>query len=449
MRTSDERPAPQEFELQLRSQDLGHEHGDPQEPSSSQQELKPVDQGRDAWVVLIAGFVFEAVFWGFPMCFGVFQNYYSHVPEFKYDSAKIPLVGTLAQALYYLGAPFSAVLTKLFPKFQRQQIWVGWSLCIVSLLTASFTTSVNGLIGTQGLLYGLGFVTLTYPIISMLNEWWVARKGMAFGLISASSGATGTVMPFIIESLLTKYGHRTTLRASALAMAFLTAPLLPLFRGRLPPSQFASLSRADWAFLKRPLFWIYGSSILVQGLGFFFPVVFLPSYAASIDISPIKGALLLALMSIAQVLGQFAFGYMSDKNLSVSFLAIACCVAAATASFILWGLAKSMPFLTVFSLIYGFFGFGFGTMRVAMGRAASGDPATVFAIYAMYVFLQGVGNVLVGPISAALISGAVTRERFGAGKYGGIVILTGTSSIVAALVISIWHCYQGLQELRG
>ncbi|KAK9242033.1 MFS general substrate transporter [Lipomyces tetrasporus] len=441
MRTSDERPAPQEFELQLRSQDLGHEHGDPQEPSSSQQELKPVDQGRDAWVVLIAGFVFEAVFWGiprtillfeisrrlivagFPMCFGVFQNYYSHVPEFKYDSAKIPLVGTLAQALYYLGAPFSAVLTKLFPKFQRQQIWVGWFF--------------NGLIGTQGLLYGLGFVTLTYPIISMLNEWWVARKGMAFGLISASSGATGTVMPFIIESLLTKYGHRTTLRASALAMAFLTAPLLPLFRGRLPPSQFASLSRADWAFLK------------VQGLGFFFPVVFLPSYAASIDISPIKGALLLALMSIAQVLGQFALGYMSDKNLSVSFLAIACCVAAATASFILWGLAKSMPFLTVFSLIYGFFGFGFGTMRVAMGRAASGDPATVFAIYAMYVFLQGVGNVLVGPISAALISGAVTRERFGAGKYGGIVILTGTSSIVAALVMSIWHCYQGLQKLRG
>ena len=28
------------------------------------QELKPVDRGRDAWVVLLAGFVFEALFWG-------------------------------------------------------------------------------------------------------------------------------------------------------------------------------------------------------------------------------------------------------------------------------------------------------------------------------------------------------------------------------------------------
>lgn len=28
------------------------------------QELKPVDRGRDAWVVLIAAVVFEALFWG-------------------------------------------------------------------------------------------------------------------------------------------------------------------------------------------------------------------------------------------------------------------------------------------------------------------------------------------------------------------------------------------------
>lgn len=26
--------------------------------------LKPVDKGRDAWMVLMAGFVFEALFWG-------------------------------------------------------------------------------------------------------------------------------------------------------------------------------------------------------------------------------------------------------------------------------------------------------------------------------------------------------------------------------------------------
>ncbi|KAI5918695.1 hypothetical protein F4810DRAFT_690690 [Camillea tinctor] len=58
------------------------------------------------------------------------------------------------------------------------------------MLAASFANSVDALIITQGFLYGLSFVTLTYPIVSMLNEWFIARKGMELGLISASSGIT-------------------------------------------------------------------------------------------------------------------------------------------------------------------------------------------------------------------------------------------------------------------
>jgi MFS family permease len=378
------------------------------------------------------------------MSFGVFQNYYSNIPEFQKNSDNIPLIGTLAQALYYLGAPISAILTKKFPKRQRLQIWIGWPLCVLGLLAASFTSSVNGLIGTQGLLYGIGFVTLSYPIISMVNEWFVARKGMAFGLISASSGVTGAGMPFIIEALLIKYGHKTTLRACAVGLAILTAPLIPLFKGRLPPSESATLARSDWAFVKRPLFWIYGLAILIQGMGFFFPSVFLPSYAASLDLPSVQGALLLAIMSIAQVAGQFAFGYLSDKTLPVSILATSCCVMAAAAALIFWGLAKSLIFLILFSLLYGFFGFGFGTMRVAMGRAVSDDASTIFATYAIFVFLQGVGNVLVSPISAALIGGNAVRERFAVGRYDGVVILTGVSSVLAAAVIGGWHGYHFL-----
>ncbi|KAE8383719.1 MFS general substrate transporter [Aspergillus bertholletiae] len=409
------------------------------EPSDEvSQSLGPVDQGRQAWTVLIAGVTFEAIFWGFPMAFGVFQNYYSTIPEFQKDNSKIPFVGTLAQSLYYLGAPFSAILTRRFPKYQRQQIWLGWPLCILGLLSASFTTSVNGLIGTQGLLYGLGFVLLSYPIVSMVNEWWIARKGMAFGLISASSGITGAFLPFIIEALLGRYGYKTTLRACAVAMTILTAPLIPLFKGRLPASESFAFARTNWSFLKRPLFWVYALSILGQGFGFFFPAVFLPSYAAALNIPSIKGALLLALMCIAQVLGQFTFGYLSDKTFSVNSLSIVCCVAAAVAAFVFWGLAKSITFLVVFSLLHGFFSFGFGTLRVAMGRAVSEDQATIFATYALFVFLQGVGNILVSPISAALIVGPPMHERFGVEKYSGVVILTGASSALAGLIIALW-----------
>jgi hypothetical protein len=120
------------------------------------------------------------------------------LPQFAGNS-NVALISTVATSLSYLGAPLSAALTKRFPRHQRQQIWIGWVLCISGLVVGSFATSLSGLIATQGVMYGTGFITLTYPILSMVNEWWIARKGMAFGLISCSSGASGVVMPFIIQ----------------------------------------------------------------------------------------------------------------------------------------------------------------------------------------------------------------------------------------------------------
>jgi MFS family permease len=354
------------------------------------QQLKPADRGPDAWKLLITAFVFEALLWGmyfalcsrpnhqklnsaippsFPISFGVFQDYYSTLPQFSGDS-RIPLIGTIAQGSVYLGAPVAAAVTKRFPKYQRLQIWVGWPLCIFGLVAGSFANTVNGLIATQGVMYGVGFVTLTYPIISMIDEWWVARKGMAFGIISSASGAAGVVMPFIINAMLGKWGYKTSLRAIAVAMAILTGPLIPLLKGRLPAAEQSVMARTNWSFLKKPLFYIYGLSTLFQGLGFFFPPLYLPSYATSIGLSSTQGALILAIMSMAQVLGQFVFGYLSDKKMSVGTLCTICSIMATIASFALWGTAKSIGLLVAFSIVYGFFGFGFSTMRVAMGTCS-------------------------------------------------------------------------------
>jgi hypothetical protein len=120
------------------------------------------------------------------VCFGVFQEYYSHVPAFAHQN--VAIIGTVAQGLVYLGAPASTALTKRFPQHQRHFIWVGWSFCIVALGTGSLTTQLGGLVATQGLMYGLGFLTLYWPIMSMVNEWWLARKGFAFGLIMGAAG---------------------------------------------------------------------------------------------------------------------------------------------------------------------------------------------------------------------------------------------------------------------
>lgn len=51
-----------EFELRWQPQSFEDAHNRPE--STLSQELKPADRGRHAWTVLIAGVVFEALFWG-------------------------------------------------------------------------------------------------------------------------------------------------------------------------------------------------------------------------------------------------------------------------------------------------------------------------------------------------------------------------------------------------
>ncbi|KAG4442513.1 hypothetical protein IFR05_002013 [Cadophora sp. M221] len=401
------------------------------------QQLLPADGGPAAWRLLIAAFVFEALLWGFPISFGVFQDYYSKQPEFE-GSSQIALVGTMAQGLCYLGAPLSAMLTKRFPKYHRQQIWVGWPICIGGLVAASFTSSVGGLIATQGVMYGLGFIILTYPIICMIDEWWIQRKGMAFGIVACSSGASGAVMPFITSALLEKYGYKTTLQATAVAMVLLTGPLMPLLKGRLPPSEQSAIARVNWSFLKKPLFYIYALATLIQSLGFFFPAIYLPTYATALGLSATEGALILAIMSVSQTLGQFAVGFMTDKKFPVTGLVMGCSLMATIAVLAIWGLAKSLGLLILFSIIYGFFASAFSPLRVGMGRAVSDDPSAVVATYAILSFCQGIGNVLVGPISSVLLSQRSILDEYAISRFRNVVIFTGGSMILSGIVVIPW-----------
>ena len=204
----------------------------------------------------------------------------------------------------YLGALFTTPFVRKYQRFQRYMIHLGWTLCIVSLIAGSFATQIGTLIFTQGILYGTGVLILYYPLLSMVNEWFVQKRGLAYGILYCGTGVTGVAFPFIIEALLIRYGYATTLRALGLGIAVFTGPCLPMLRGRLPPSQESAMQKTDWSFLKTPLFYLYGTSNLCQAMGYWFPGLFLPSYATSLGLSPATGALLLALFSVAQVGGE-------------------------------------------------------------------------------------------------------------------------------------------------
>ena len=289
-------------------------------------------------------------------------------------------------------------------------------------------------------MYGVGFITFYYPILSMIDEWWVARRGLAYGILCGASGVSGAVMPLIVERLLSKYGYPTTLRAIAVAIFICTGPLIPLLRGRLPETQAgSSVGRIDWTFMKKPLFWIYNLSNLMYGLGYFFPSLFLPSYATALGLVGWQGALLLTVMSVSQVLGQFTFGYLSDGKVKLNYLITSSMLASSIVTFACWGIARSFGLLLVFAIIFGFFGAGYTAMWARMVTAVTEEPSSSLVAFSVFCFGKGVGNILAGPISGQLIVPVVHVPSYGVVKFSTLVIFTGVTMALSAVCVGVWY----------
>lgn len=86
----------------------------------------------------------------------------------------------------YLGSPLCFAALQLWPFLRRMCTAIGLAILIVALVASSFSTSVWHLILTQGCLYGVGGTLLYAPVIIFVDEWFIRRKGLAFGVMWVS-----------------------------------------------------------------------------------------------------------------------------------------------------------------------------------------------------------------------------------------------------------------------
>ncbi|TID17822.1 MFS general substrate transporter [Venturia nashicola] len=403
--------------------------------------MKPADGGPAAWRILTAAVILESLLWGFPLSFGVFQNYYARLPQFE-QNPYIAVVGTVATGICYLGAPAVVLLMNWFPGWERVWIWVGWPLCLGGLVAGSFATTLTALILTQGVMYGTGFVLFYYPTIHFVNEYWIERRGFAFGTMCASSALAGIVFPFTLEVLLCRYGYPVTLRVLALSLGILTAPVMPLLIPRGSTSEYHSATAPnEWQCLKNANFWVFSIANAIQNFGYFFPGLFLPSIAASVDHSAAEGALLVAILSIAQALGQFGFGYASDRKVSLNILIWTSCICSGAAVVFYYLAPKTMPCLIIFSLTYGFFAGAWISLWSQMGTTIyDGKPPNTLVSLSLLCFGAGIGNIAAGPISWIFM--ILRWDRPGAHKYDLVMLFTGlcmTFSGGVVLVVQLWR----------
>jgi uncharacterized protein YjeT (DUF2065 family) len=175
-----------------------------------------------------------------------------------------------------------------------------------------------------------------------------------------------------------------------------------------------------------------------MGVAFCFPGLYLPSYAESIGLGATNGALLLTLMSVSQVAGQFPFGSLSNKKISPNTLLATSLSIAATATLSLWGLGRSFPPLVFFVLLYGFFGAGCKALWARMVTAVSDEPSASRAIFSLFCFEKGVGIYW-----RARLERVCWGDSMMAGEYGhGITrLLYFSMELLCFSVLGVWAQY--------
>lgn len=125
--------------------------------------LPPADRGRKAYEFLAACFILEALVWGIPYSYGIFQLHYRANPLFSSNLTGIAAIGTTQTGVMYFSSPFVVIAAQRWPQYRRPGMCLAAVGMVVALLAASFCNTVGGLLATQGVLYGICGLLLYFP----------------------------------------------------------------------------------------------------------------------------------------------------------------------------------------------------------------------------------------------------------------------------------------------
>jgi MFS family permease len=150
---------------------------------------------------------------------------------------------------------------------------------------------------------------------------------------------------------------------------------------------------------------------------------------------------MIAVLNTASVPGVIIFSTLSDRY-HVSDVILMSTLGSAISVFTLWGLSSSsnaQPLLITFAIVYGFFAGGFTATSAGMIRelriVAPPGAVDLGSVVGLWSAGRGLGNVVCGPLSEALLKGGagkMGRKVFAyESPYNLLVIFTGTTAVLA------------------
>ncbi|XP_031699163.1 monocarboxylate transporter 7-like [Anarrhichthys ocellatus] len=159
------------------------------------------------WAVAVAFFVVEAFTYGIIKIFGIFLQ--DLMEEFGETNIRVSWILSICVFVMNFNGPLSAVLTNRFG-FQPV-VMIGGLLIASGTIATSFTSSVNQMYITYGLIAGLGYCLTFLPTVTILSQYFTRRRSLVTAVASTGESLSMFALAPAFSALRDRIGWRHTM----------------------------------------------------------------------------------------------------------------------------------------------------------------------------------------------------------------------------------------------
>ncbi|KAK5850627.1 hypothetical protein PBY51_001490 [Eleginops maclovinus] len=159
------------------------------------------------WMVAIAFFVVEVFTYGTIKSFGIFLQ--DLMEEFGETNTRVSWIVSICVFVMTFNGPLSSVMTSRCG-FQPV-VMLGGLLIATGTIATSFTSSINQMYITYGLVAGLGYCLTFLPTVTILSQYFTRRRSLVTAVASTGESLSMFALAPAFSALRDRIGWRHTM----------------------------------------------------------------------------------------------------------------------------------------------------------------------------------------------------------------------------------------------
>ncbi|OBR12152.1 Major facilitator superfamily transporter [Colletotrichum higginsianum IMI 349063] len=392
---------------------------------SAEHDLVYPEGGWTAWSQVLAGNMLNALAWGYPATFGVYQLYYTdklHLP-----AAQVSWIGSVQIFLTFALCTISGRLTDA--GYARHAVLVGCVFVVFGSFMTSLCTRYWQIMLAQGVCTGMGLGVLFMPSVAIIGSYFKEKRSLALAVSTTGTGVGSLIFPSTLQYLVPQVGFPWAVRCSAFVALAVATIANMLLRPRLPPRKSGPL--VEWTAFREGPYILFTLGVFFYFMALYFGFFYINTYSRKIvGFSTTDSVSLLLITNGMGIPIRPVVGWLADRHVGPINMFMLMVFLLGGMEFV-WIGVETRTGMYVFSV---FFGLSNGAAQgVFVGSTASltTDPQKMGTRFGMIATISGFAS-LAGPPTAGAIIDKAGGQYLGAQIWGGAMMIANSLMIAAA-----------------